>query len=87
MLIRHSLASAQHCLCYNLINECDTYYYIPIDFKLTIDLYPINAIFYSLKVLDKIYNINGLNHKNRLKKRFKMLELHRYDPKIDSKKS
>ena len=29
-----------------------------------IDLYPIKVIFYSIKVLHKVYNTNGLEHQN-----------------------
>ena len=34
-----------------------------------------NVIFYIIKVLDELYNVNSLNHQNVLKKESKMLVL------------
>ena len=51
---------------YLYINRCSS----------TINLYQINVIFYSTKLLDEVYKINGLNHQNKLNIRPKMLELH-----------
>ena len=43
--------------------------------------YLINVIFHSIKVLNKIYNINNLNNQNRIKTGFKIHRL--YESKLD----
>ena len=41
-------------------------------------LYLINIIFYNIKLLNDVYNMNDLNNLIRFKIKFKMLQLHRY---------
>ena len=48
-------------LIYDRVTQNYTHLLIQIDISI-IDLYLINVIFYSIKLFDKVYNINDLNH-------------------------
>ena len=50
-------------LSYNLINGCCTKYYtyLSMDGLLNYELYLINVIFYDIKFLDELDNLNGLH--------------------------
>ena len=59
-------------LFYNLINECNIHKYIYLfdinSYRSTINLHPIKLIFYGIKLLDELYNMNSFDHQNKPKK-------------------